>query len=429
MIMTQLKTIRGSKSLLLLFFIGGLHRVALSQVTVGGSKTGLDGRQNTITTAVPFLSITPDSRAGGMGDLGAATPNDPNALHWNMAKFPFNERKGAVSLSYTPWLKQLVPDINLGYLSVYSKLSERDAIAGSLRYFSLGQINFTDNLGNSTGNYTPNELALDLGYATKLSDHFSVGIAFRYIRSDLAGGFNQSQTPVAAGTSYAADITSYYQNKTKVKIEGKKYQLNYGFGAAATNIGSKMSYTSQQYQNFIPISLRVGTYGQLVIDEFNTIAIAADASKLMVPTNPVYLQTVQGYDSLDRENKRIIEVGMDPDVPVFQGMIQSFYDSPGGFAEELKEINYSAGLEYWYDKQFALRAGYFHESPTKGNRRYMTFGTGLKFSVFALDLSYLVAFGQNHPLNNTLRFSFLFDFDAFASQSKDDNRNQDLIPE
>ncbi|MFY8109488.1 MAG: type IX secretion system outer membrane channel protein PorV [Bacteroidia bacterium] len=402
----------------------GIVKNSEAQVTVGGSNTGLDGRQNTITTAVPFLMITPDSRAGGMGDLGAATPNDPNALHWNMAKFPFNERNGAVALSYTPWLKQLVPDINLGYLSIYGKINEKSAVAGSLRYFSLGQINFTDQFGNSTGNYTPNELALDLGYASKLSDHFSLGIAFRYIRSDLAGGFNQSQTPVGAGNSFAGDITAYYTNKTRIKLEGKNYKVNYGFGGAITNIGSKISYTSQQYENFIPVNLRLGTYGQVEIDQYNTIALAVDFTKLLVPTNPIYKTDSSGRVVIENGNTVILE-GMDPDVPLIQGMTQSFYDAPGGFKEELREINYSAGLEYWYDKQFALRAGYFHESPTKGNRKYLTFGTGFKFSVFGLDLSYLVAIGQNHPLNNTLRFSFLFDFDAFASQTKDEKKKND----
>lgn len=419
-----------NKSILALSLVtvfSGVITPLAAQVTVGGSKTGLDGRQNTITTAVPFLMITPDSRAGGMGDVGAATPNDPNALHWNMAKFPFNDRPGAVTLNYTPWLKQLVPDINLGYLSVYGKINEQSVVAGSLRYFSLGQINFTDQFGNSTGNYTPNELALDLGYASKLSKNFSLGIAFRYIRSDLAGGFNQSQTPVGAGNSFAGDITAYYQNKTKVKYEDKSYRLNYGFGAAITNIGAKISYTSQQYENFIPINLRLGTYGQIEIDQYNTIALAADITKLLVPTNPVYQTDSAGRVVLSGGQPVILE-GMDPNVPVIQGMLQSFYDAPGGFKEELREINYSIGMEYWYDKQFAIRAGYFHESPTKGNRNYLTFGTGFKFSVFGLDLSYLVALKQNHPLNNTLRFSFLFDFDAFASQ-KEEKKKEDFIAE
>jgi hypothetical protein len=187
---------------------------------IAGSNSQLDGRQNTITTAVPFLMITPEARGGGMGDVGVATPNDANAMHWNLSKIVFNEKAGAVSLSYTPWLRSLVPDISLAYMTGYAKVGDRSAVSGSLRYFSLGQIQFTDQFGNSTGNYNPNELAVDLGYASKLSEHFSLGIAFRYIRSDLAGAFNQGQTPVRAGNAFAGDITSYYTNKGKIKIEG-----------------------------------------------------------------------------------------------------------------------------------------------------------------------------------------------------------------
>jgi hypothetical protein len=196
--------------------IGSQFGSANAQIT--GTNSQLDGRQNTITTAVPFLMITPEARGGGMGDVGCALPNDANAMHWNVSKIPFNDKQGAISLSYTPWLRSLVPDISLAYLTGYAKINEKSAIAGSLRYFSLGTINFTDQFGNSTGNYNPNELAVDVGYASKLSDHYSVGIAFRYIRSDLAGAFNQGQSPVQAGNAFAGDITTYYTNKTKIKL-------------------------------------------------------------------------------------------------------------------------------------------------------------------------------------------------------------------
>lgn len=392
-----------------------------TQAQIAGSNSQLDGR-NTITTAVPFLMITPEARGGGMGDVGVALPNDPNAMHWNISKIPFNEKKGAVSLSYTPWLRSLVPDISLAYMSGYAKINDRSAVAASLRYFSLGQIQFTDQFGNSTGNYNPNELAVDLGYASKLSDHFSLGIAFRYIRSDLAGAFNQSSSPVQAGNAFAGDMTAYYTNKTKLKLEGKRYNLNYSFGGAITNIGSKISYTSQQYQNFIPINLRIGGYGQLEIDKYNTIALALDFNKLLVPTNPVYAKTVAGYDSITPAGQRIIVSGMNPDVPPIQGMIQSFYDAPGGLQEELREINISTGLEYWYDKQFALRAGFFHESPFKGNRKFMTFGAGFRFNVFGVDLSYLIPIENRNPLEKTLRFTLIFDLDAFATQNKEEDK-------
>jgi hypothetical protein len=413
---------RKNRSLGSLFIIGLLASSLTHDVKaqIAGSNSQLDGRQNTITTAVPFLMITPEARGGGMGDVGVATPNDANAMHWNLSKIVFNEKAGAVSLSYTPWLRSLVPDISLAYMTGYAKVGDRSAVSGSLRYFSLGQIQFTDQFGNSTGNYNPNELAVDLGYASKLSEHFSLGIAFRYIRSDLAGAFNQGQTPVRAGNAFAGDITSYYTNKGKIKIEGKKYNLNYGIGAALTNIGSKISYTSQQFQNFIPINLRVGGYTQIELDKYNTIALALDFNKLCVPSNPIYARDSTGVVIIENGKPKINE-GYDPDVPLIQGMIQSFYDAPGGFKEELQEINISTGLEYWYDKQFALRTGFFYESPNKGDRKFLTFGAGFRFNVFGLDLSYLVPIENRNPLERTLRFTLIFDLDAFASQNEEQN--------
>jgi hypothetical protein len=409
---------RSFLSLFLLAFAGSqINNSATAQIA--GSNSQLDGRQNTITTAVPFLMITPDARAGAMGDAGVAMPNDPNALHWNVSKLAFNEKKGAVALSYTPWLRSLVPDISLAYMSGYGKINDRSVVAGSLRYFSLGQIQFTDQFGNSTGNYNPNELAIDLGYASKLSEHFSLGIAFRYIRSDLAGAFNQSQSPVRAGNAYAGDITGYYTNKGRIKLEGKRYNLNYGIGGAITNIGSKISYTSQQFQNFIPINLRVGGYTQIEIDKYNTVALALDFNKLLVPSNPIYRRDSSGVIVIEN-GKPVIDKGNDPDVPLIQGMIQSFSDAPGGWREELQEINISTGVEYWYDKQFAVRTGFFYESPNKGNRKYLTFGAGFRFNVFGIDLSYLVPIQTRNPLENTLRFTLIFDFAAFSSQNEAD---------
>jgi hypothetical protein len=410
----------GKHSLIIAFVLWQLSPKA--QVTVGGTGTGLDGKQNAITTAVPFLLISPDARTAALGDAGVALPNDINAIHWNIAKINFNERKGAIALNYTPWLRQLVPDISMSYLTGYYKFDDRSSFAGSLRYFSLGQINFTDNFGNSTGNYTPNELALDFGYSNKLSENFSLGIAFRYIRSDLAGGFNQTQTPVKAGNAFAGDIGLYYIKSTKIKYEGKPYNLNYAFGATITNIGSKISYTSQQFQNFIPINMRVGGYTKIDIDEYNSLGLILDMNKLLVPTYPIYLR-----DSLNRivfgnDGRPVISSGKNPDVPVVQGMLQSFSDAPRGFKEELEEINYSAGLEYWYDKQFALRGGYFYEHPNKGNRKFFTMGVGIRYNVFGLDVSYLQPIAQRHPLERTLRFTLIFDLDAFASQ-KDKEKN------
>lgn len=404
--------------LLLILFISVLILSCSTDVNAQIKSSQLDGRQNAITTAVPFLMITPDARTGGMADVGVALPNDLNAIHWNAAKLPFNEKKGAISLSYTPWLRALVPDVSLSYLSGYGKINDRSAIAGSLRYFSLGEIQFTDIVGNSLGNYTPNELAGDVAYAQKLSEKFSVGIAFRFIYSNLAGGFNQSQTPIRPGTAYAGDITCYYKDETEIK----KYKINYGFGLAATNIGSKITYTSSQNANFIPMNLRLGSYGQIDLDKYNTIAILIDFDKLMAPTSPKYKTDANGQVLYGPDNKPLIESGMDPNVPVIQGLVQSFYDAPGGFSEEMKEINISTGIEYWYDKQLAIRTGYFHENQYKGNRQYMTFGIGLKYNVFGLDAAYLVSFGQRNPLDNTIRFTLSFDFDAFKSQNKQDDK-------
>lgn len=387
---------------------------AFTQVTKVGAN---DLSQNTITTAVPFLLITPDSRAGAMGDAGVATPDDVNAMHWNIGKVPFNEKKGAIGLSYTPWLRNIVPDINMGYLSGYYKNNNNGAIAGSLRYFSLGSINFTDNQGNSMGVYNPSEFAIDFGYAQKLSNNFSIGIGFRFIYSNLAASFNQSQNAIKAGTSYAGDIGAYYRNKFKMDI----YKVQYGIGASITNIGSKLTYTSAQYENFIPINFRVGTYMNLELDKYNTLAFLLDFNKLLVPTPPIYLKNTFGKDSIGKDNKPIISSGMSSDVPVVQGMIQSFYDAPGGIKEELKEYNISGGVEYWYEKAFALRAGYMYESPMKGNRQYATFGMGLRYNVFGLDAAYLWSFVQQHnPLENTIRFSLTFDIDAFATQKNND---------
>jgi hypothetical protein len=411
------QTMLNFKKISLFIAAGSVFTSVFGQKTI--TTEDLQNGQNSISTAVPFLGISPDARAAALGDAGVAMPDDINAMHWNLAKTPFNTKNGAVAISYTPWLRNLVPDISLSYLTAYYKLDKRSAIAGSLRYFSLGQIQFTDNYGSSTGNFTPNEFAIDLGYATKLNEKFSLGVAFRYIYSNLAGGFNQSQTPIDAGVSYAGDISAYYKNNTifKDKANGKKYNVNYGFGAVISNIGSKLTYTSAQFENFIPINLRLGGYANVDIDEYNSVAFMLDLNKLLVPTNPYYLRNSKNTaDSLDRNRKPVISSGIDPNVPVVQGMIQSFYDAPNGFSEEMSEINISTGLEYWYNKQFALRGGYFHEPLTKGNRQYATFGVGLRYNVFGLDVAYLWPFQQRHPLENTLRFTLTFDFDAFVDQ-------------
>jgi hypothetical protein len=397
-----------SKSVVILFILLSFSHKSFAQVNRGQ----LDGRQNTITTAVPFLMITPDARAGAMGDAGVASPNDMNAIHWNAAKLAFMEKNGGISLSYTPWLRSLVPDVSLSYLSFYNRINDRSTIGGSLRYFSLGSIDFTDDQANPLGTFTPNELALDMAYAQKLSENFSVGVAFRYIRSNLTGGL-QTANGLEPANTYAADITSYYNNKFRYK---KKW-VNYGYGVAITNIGAKVTYTTAQFEDFIPINLRVGGYLNFELDKYNSIAILLDFNKLLVPTPPVYETDANG-NVVYKDGEPVIKEGKADDVPVVQGMIQSFYDAPGGVKEELQEINTSFGLEYWYDKQFALRGGFFYEPESKGNRQYATLGAGLRYNVFTIDVSYLFSFGQRNPLDNTLRFTLGLDFAAFTKKKE-----------
>jgi len=390
---------------------------ASAQTSGALTTQDLSGRVNTITTAVPFLMICPDSKQGGMGEVGAATPSDGNSIHWNVAKMSFAEKKGGAAISVTPWLKQLVPDIYLYYVAGYGKISKTQTIGASLRYFSLGNITFTDIVGNTTGQFRPNEFAVDLAYSQKLSETFSAGIAARYIRSNLTGNYTLSNGQATRpGQSAAVDVGLYYQSK-KLKINDKKATASVGL--VVSNIGSKVSYSVKK--DFIPINLRLGGGLKMNVDDYNTFGIYGDINKLLVPTQPIYLKTVNGNDSINSStNEKIIEAGKNPDVAVPKGMIQSFGDAPGGFKEELNEINYSVGFEYWYAKTFAVRAGYFNESKTKGNRKFFTAGIGLRYNVFGLDMAYLVPITQRNPLQNTLRFTLTFDFDAFKDQNKEE---------
>jgi len=366
----------------------------------------LTGGLNTITTAVPFLLISPDSKSGSMGDVGVATTPDANSMHWNPAKLAFVEDDMGFSLSYVPWLRALVPDINLSYLAGYRKLNDNETVGLELRYFSLGDITFTDILGTTVGQYKPSEFALGTSYSRKLSDNFSLAISARYINSNLTGGRSVGAgIPTVAGQSIAADIAGYYTNP--IRLGGKDFDL--AIGGNISNIGSKISYTETTVQDFIPINLRLGTAIGTEFDDYNKMSFAFDINKLLVPTPPVY----QGSGD-DRD----IVAGMDPEVSVVSGIFQSFWDAPGGTKEEFREINYSIGTEYWYSNQFAIRAGYFFEDDTKGGRKFFTFGSGVKYNVFALDFSYLInasrAINGNNPLANTMRFTLVFDFGAMG---------------
>ena len=382
-----------------------LYFAAFSQQNVSGvDEIGRDNL-NTITTAVPFLLISPDSRAGGMGDVGVATSPDANSLHWNPAKFAFVEDEVGFAVSYVPWLRALVPDINLSYLAGYKKLNKNEAIAMELRYFTLGDITFTDVIGNNLGQYKPSEFALGSAYSRKLSDQFSLAISGRYIYSNLTGGQSAGGITTNAGQSIAADVAGYYRKD--IRIAKKDMQL--ALGANVSNIGNKVRYTETSTRDFIPINLRLGTALNADLDEYNKISFAFDINKLLVPTPPIYNDSIDGQ----------IDFGQDPNVSVVSGIFQSFGDAPGGFSEEMREINYSIGTEYWYDDQFAVRAGYFNEHNTKGGRKFFTFGSGVKYNVFALDFSYLInasrAINGNNPLANTMRFTLIFDFGAMEN--------------
>jgi hypothetical protein len=372
------------------------------------NRDELLGQLNTITTAVPFLIISPDARAGGMGDAGAASAADVNSIHWNPAKLAFVEQKMAFGVSYTPWLRKLVPDINLAYVSFAKQLKGDQAIGASLRYFSLGNITFTDGTGNEIGQYDPAEFAFDVAYARKLSENISGGIALRYINSNLTGGFLVEGNQTKAGQSVAADISAFY----KKEIEIGKKDADLSIGMNISNIGSKISYTETGRKDFIPINLRLGPALNFKLNEFNELAVVMDFNKLLVPTPPIY------SDSISNGEQQIL-YGNSPDVSVAQGIFQSFGDAPNGGKEELQEVNIAAGIEYWYDRQFAFRAGYFYEHENKGNRKYFTLGAGLKYNVFGLDFAYLIPTDQRNPLENTLRFSLTFDFNRSAKESEE----------
>ena len=357
---------------------------------------------NAIQTVVPFLTIAPDSRAGAMGDVGVATTPDVYSQHWNPAKFAFIDGKAGVGISYSPWLRNLVPDINIAYLTGYYRIDKKQVASASLLYSSLGDVPFTDEFGNLERNFKPNELAFDIGYSRIFAEHFSGGIAFRFIYSNLTGGTYSGGDATKAGTSFAADISGYYTNK--ISLFSKDGDV--AFGVNFSNIGSKMSYSDDQKSDFIPMNLRIGGSGSLNLDNFNRIALAIDFNKLLVPTPPIYNNDMEIID------------GKDPNVAVPIAIFQSFYDAPGGFKEEIHEITTSIGLEYWYNNQFAIRTGYFHENASKGNRKYFTAGAGFRLKGFEIDFSYLMPTVSNHPLARTLRFSLAFDINALSNNGK-----------
>ena len=361
---------------------------------------------NPIYTGVSSLSIAPDARAGALGDIGAATDPDVNSQYWNPAKYPFNIARAGVSMSYTPWLRQLVSDIDLINLAGFYRIGDYSAVSGSLTYFSLGEV-FVEN----EMVIKPYEMALDVAYSRMLSETFSAAIALRYIHSDLQYNYAEDMSP---GSAFAADIALYYNNY--ILLGNRECML--GFGLNASNIGTKISYDDGATNEFIPTNLRLGASLLVPIDEYNTISFNADINKLMVPTRPTYGQFLdengyeQGDNSYYSEYQTWLESTGYNDISPISGMFKSFSDAPGGFSEELKEIYGGIGVEYCYNQQFSVRGGYHYENEYKGNRKYFTVGAGFRMNVFSLDAAYLISTAQSNPLDQTLRFSLSFDMDG-----------------
>ena len=354
---------------------------------------------NPVEHAVISQTIAPDARAAGMGDIGCATDPDVNSQAWNLAKYPFCISRAGVALNYTPWLRQLVNDIDLAYVAGYYRIGDYGALSGSLRYFSLGEV-FTDISGeDASTTVKPYEMALDLGYSRMLSETFSLGVAIRWIYSDLRYDYSEDSKPASA---FAADIGMYYNNY--IMLGNRECQL--GLGLHASNIGSKISYYGDEESQFIPANLRLGASLMIPVNEWNRFSIAADANKLMVPTVPVQGVNENNSDYQDRVRREYSDVGS------ISGMFKSFSDAPGGFKEELEEVQWSVGAEYVYNDQFTLRAGYHHESESKGNRKYFTVGGGFRMNVFSLDVGYVISTAQSNPLDQTLRFTLAFDMDG-----------------
>ena len=351
---------------------------------------------NPVEHAVISQTIAPDARAAGMGDVGVATDPDVNSQYWNVAKYPFCISRAGIALNYTPWLRKLVNDIDLAYVAGYYRIGDYASVSGSLRYFSLGEV-YTSDESDMTVN--PYEMSLDVAYSRMLSETFSMGVGLRWIYSDLRYDYSEDSKPASA---FAADLAFYYNNY--VMLGSRECQL--GLGLTATNIGSKISFYGDEESQFIPANLRLGASLMIPVDEYNRFTLAADANKLMVPTVPRQLVDESNSDYQDRVRREY------SDISSIKGMFDSFSDAPGGFKEEMEEVQWSVGAEYVYHDQFSLRAGYHHESQSKGNRKYFTVGGGFRMSVFSLDVGYVISTAQTNPLDQTLRFTLAFDMDG-----------------
>lgn len=348
-----------------------------------------------VYSTIPYLTISPDSRGSSMGDIGTATSPDVNSQNWNAAKYAMIKEKAGVTTSFTPWMRSLVNDINLFYLAGFYRFDDKQAMSASLKYFSMGEIvSVGQTPTENQGSIYPNEFSIDVGYSRLLSEYFSGALVLKFIRSDISGGRSIPGQDYNPGYSYGADLGFYYQHPLSIK----RTDGEIAWGISFQNLGSKISYTDGAEKEFIPATLRLGLRYTLNLDEYNSITAAGELSKLMVPTPPVI------QDSVIVSGKKI-------PTSLPQSWIQSFYDAPGGFNEEMKEVMYALGVEYWYRQQFAIRGGYFHESEDKGNRKFFAVGIGLKLNVFFFDYSYLISTsGRSNPLANTMRFTIGFLF-------------------
>jgi len=383
------------KSLVSFILLLSLTFSAYSQVTALGQEL------NAITTGVPFLTIAPDARSGAMGDVGVASSPDANSIHWNPAKYAFIEQDISLNLSYIPWLRSLVPDINFQNISGSYRLNDNQVIGASLMYFSLGSMDFTNEVGGLlVENAKPNEFSFDIAYALKLSKNMSGGLALRYVHSNLTP--NLSSDATRPGNAVSGDISFFYTKPMKIE----KKEGEFSFGVNISNLGTKISYsTNAYYDDFLPANLRVGAAYKLELDDYNTISAMFDINKLLVPTPP---RVVDGT-----------QYGEDDDVSVPVGIYRSFYDAPGGGTEKFHELMYSAGIEYWYINQFAIRGGYFDEHSTKGNRKYFTLGVGVRLNVLNFDFAYVIpTAGRQNPLANTLRFTIGINLKNITKENK-----------
>jgi hypothetical protein len=378
-----------------------LPSLVMSQ-TIGTNTNG--SNLTAVPTAVPFLNITPDSRSGSMGDAGVAISPDVNANFWNPAKLAFLDNDDDVSLSYSPWLRQLVPDISLSYLSYAHKIDDRNTIGAALRYFNYGTIQFRDASQNDLGTYTPNEFSLNGSFARKFGEEFSLGLTVGYIHSNLSNAFFSTGTgqQAKAGNSISAGVSLFYTKK----LQEFGTDGIFSFGTNISNIGSKISYSDAGPKYFLPANLKIGAANTINLDDYNQVTLTLDLNKLLVPTPPI------------RDSNGNIIKGKDDNVSVPAGIFGSFTDAPGGFSQELQQITFSPGLEYWYNQLFAIRAGYFYEHPNNGGSHYFTLGVGLKYEIFNFDFSYLAASQQNSPLANTLRFTLIANFGGNKNVNK-----------